>query len=203
MNERCIDPCPNACGFNSVCNVINHIPQCSCVRGYEGDAFVRCQPIVIARKKCLFAPNLKLNFLFTRNMISPLENEPEVVKDTCYPSPCGPNTHCSNGICACVSDYNGDPYVGCQPECILNTQCARNQACIQNKCVNPCAINPCAREAVCDVINHLAICSCPFGLTGNPHIACVKVESMKKIPAISYNRSQTNSLYPLNNFFSF
>lgn len=51
VNERCIDPCPGSCGLNSVCNVINHVPNCACKPGYEGDAFVRCQPIVIAGKR--------------------------------------------------------------------------------------------------------------------------------------------------------
>lgn len=50
VNERCVDPCPGACGLNTVCNVINHRPNCACRSGYEGDAFVRCQPIVVARK---------------------------------------------------------------------------------------------------------------------------------------------------------
>lgn len=49
-NERCIDPCIGACGLNSVCNVVNHAPQCACVYGHEGDAFVKCHPIVVARK---------------------------------------------------------------------------------------------------------------------------------------------------------
>lgn len=50
INERCVDPCPGACGLNTVCNVINHTPNCVCRSGYEGDAFIRCQPIVVARK---------------------------------------------------------------------------------------------------------------------------------------------------------
>lgn len=47
-NERCIDPCPGSCGMDAVCNVINHVPNCACKPGYEGDAFVRCRPIVVA-----------------------------------------------------------------------------------------------------------------------------------------------------------
>lgn len=50
VNEHCVDPCPGACGLNTVCNVINHTPNCACQSGYEGDAFVQCQPIVVARK---------------------------------------------------------------------------------------------------------------------------------------------------------
>lgn len=49
-NERCIDPCPGSCGMNAVCNVINHVPNCACKPGYDGDAFVRCHPIVVAAR---------------------------------------------------------------------------------------------------------------------------------------------------------
>lgn len=55
VNEHCVDPCPGACGLNTVCNVINHTPNCACRRGYEGDAFVRCQPIVVARKNRFYS----------------------------------------------------------------------------------------------------------------------------------------------------
>lgn len=172
VNERCINPCPNACGFNSICNVNNHIPQCRCIRGYEGDAFVKCEPTVISRKRIFLCFN-RICSVF--NKLISIENQP---KDPCYPSPCGPNTQCLNGVCSCISDYIGDPYVNCQPECLLNAQCMRNQACIQNKCVDPCAINPCGREAICNVFNHVAMCYCPYGMTGNPNLACSPVPSM-------------------------
>lgn len=54
VNERCIDPCPGSCGLNTVCNVINHVPNCACISGFEGDAFVRCHAIVIARKQSFY-----------------------------------------------------------------------------------------------------------------------------------------------------
>lgn len=68
VNERCIDPCPGSCGLNSVCNVINHVPNCACKPGYEGDAFVRCEPIVIAGKDhChLHTPNGFVSFYSQR-----------------------------------------------------------------------------------------------------------------------------------------
>lgn len=50
INEHCADPCAGACGLNTLCNVINHRPNCACQNGYEGDAFVRCHPIAVARK---------------------------------------------------------------------------------------------------------------------------------------------------------
>lgn len=42
------------------------------------------------------------------------------------------------GSCTCIEDYEGDPYVGCYPECILNQDCPHNKACRRNKCEDPC-----------------------------------------------------------------
>lgn len=41
-NEKCIDPCPETCGFDARCNVVNHSPICSCPPNYTGDPFIRC-----------------------------------------------------------------------------------------------------------------------------------------------------------------
>lgn len=45
LNQRCQDPCPGTCGQNAQCDVINHIPTCSCPPGTMGDAFTICRPI--------------------------------------------------------------------------------------------------------------------------------------------------------------
>lgn len=45
VNQKCIDPCPGACGENSICRVNNHSPICSCPNGFTGNAFSRCHPI--------------------------------------------------------------------------------------------------------------------------------------------------------------
>lgn len=45
MRNKCIDPCPGTCGTNAICSVINHIPMCSCIQGYHGNAFVICNQI--------------------------------------------------------------------------------------------------------------------------------------------------------------
>lgn len=44
VNQKCVDPCRNACGQNARCQVINHNPICSCSVGYVGDPFIRCHP---------------------------------------------------------------------------------------------------------------------------------------------------------------
>lgn len=84
---------------------------------------------------------------------------------------CGSNTQCTNGACACSPNYHGDPYIGCRPECVMNSDCPRNQACINLKCTNPCT-NVCGENAQCTVPNHLPICTCFEGMAGNAFVAC-------------------------------
>lgn len=109
-----------------------------------------------------------LNFIFI---------EPPQKIDPCHPSPCGSNAQCDNGICTCLPDYNGDPYFGCRPECVLSTDCPTDKACMRLKCMNPCR-DMCGDNAECNVYNHVAVCSCPSGMTGDAFSRCVKIESM-------------------------
>lgn len=96
---------------------------------------------------------------------------PSDVLDKCNPSPCGTNAICNDGICTCIEEHQGDPYVGCRPECVLSIDCPKDKACVRNKCVDPCE-NTCAVTAVCEVINHVPMCSCPQGKTGNAFYSC-------------------------------
>ncbi|EAT34892.1 AAEL012905-PA [Aedes aegypti] len=145
MNEKCRDPCPGSCGIGARCNVINHTPICTCEAGYTGDPFTNCYP-------------------------EPPPREP-VRDDPCNPSPCGPNAQCNNGICTCLPEYQGDPYQGCRPECVLNSDCPRDRACIRSKCIDPCP-GTCGQDALCEVINHIPMCSCPNGMSGNAFVQC-------------------------------
>lgn len=97
------------------------------------------------------------------------------VTDPCASSPCGSNARCDNGICSCLPEYQGDPYVGCRPECVLNTDCPQNLACIRNKCVDPCP-GTCGRNAQCMVYNHVPMCSCPSGMVGNAFVQCTVLQ---------------------------
>lgn len=93
----------------------------------------------------------------------------------CDPSPCGPNAICteknSAGACTCVPGYFGDPYMGCRPECVTNNDCHLDQACSNNKCVNPCE-GACGINAVCNVAHHTPVCLCNDGYIGNPTVSC-------------------------------
>lgn len=96
--------------------------------------------------------------------------------DPCNPSPCGANAQCNQGICTCLMEYHGDPYYGCRPECVLSSDCSFDKACMRSKCQDPC-IGMCGLNAVCNVYNHVAVCSCPNGMTGDAFSLCNTIES--------------------------
>lgn len=93
------------------------------------------------------------------------------VSDPCNPSPCGPNAICKNGDCECLPEYIGNPYEACRPECILNSECPRDKTCLRNKCKDPCP-GTCGQNAICDVVNHIPVCSCLAGYIGDPFVSC-------------------------------
>lgn len=98
------------------------------------------------------------------------------MEQPCTPSPCGPNSHCrvSNGqaICACIAGFRGAP-PSCRPECLISADCARNRACSNQKCIDPC-LGACGLTAQCTVVNHNPICNCPPLYTGDPFVQCVR-----------------------------
>lgn len=111
---------------------------------------------------------------FLRANINVLNLELQPV-NLCSPSPCGANAVCQDGgICTCLPEYQGDPYYACKPECVLNNDCPRDRACINNKCGDPC-IGTCGSDAICETINHIPMCSCPSGYNGSPFHYCTKI----------------------------
>lgn len=150
IRHKCGDPCLGACGLNADCHVLNHNAICSCLERFTGDPFSVCNHYII--------------------------EEPITAENQCSPNPCGVNAQCNKGICTCLPEYHGDPYSGCRPECIINMDCERNKACIRNKCIDPCP-NTCGTSAICQIINHIPMCSCPTGFTGNAFISCRIIES--------------------------
>lgn len=99
----------------------------------------------------------------------------------CNPSPCGPNSQCreinGHSVCSCLSGFIGSPPT-CRAECIVSTDCPPIEACINQKCSNPCD-RTCGIAALCQVVSHNPICSCPERMTGNPFIRCIPMR--KKI----------------------
>lgn len=98
--------------------------------------------------------------------------------DPCYPSPCGPYSQCQadgqQSRCTCLPNYIGAA-PNCRPECTINAECPHDRACVNRRCVNPCAAGTCGNDAECFVVRHTANCVCPSGQTGDPFVGCRRV----------------------------
>lgn len=170
VNQKCVDPCPGTCGLSTQCQVIKHSPICSCLNGYTGDPFTRCFTIPRKNSFLVYISNASISSEF-----SAIKDEPiEVVSNPCVPSPCGAYSECRDiggqPSCTCSRNYIGSP-PNCRPECVVNSECSSNQACIRQKCSDPC-LGACGSGSICNVINHTPICSCDNGFTGNPFEFC-------------------------------
>ena len=114
-----------------------------------------------------------LSHVVSLTVLAPVIQE-DPYRDPCNPSPCGPYSQCRdfNGSpsCSCLSSYIGAP-PNCKPECVINSECPSNQACINEKCRDPCP-GSCGADANCFVMNHTPVCTCPDGYTGDPFTYC-------------------------------
>lgn len=103
-----------------------------------------------------------------------IEHHDDYPKDPCTQSSCGPNSKCENyngyAKCSCLPNYFGR-VPNCRPQCIMNSECSFNTACLNNKCTDPC-IGTCGIRSECTVVNHYPICSCPSHLKGDPLVRC-------------------------------
>lgn len=69
-----------------------------------------------------------------------------------------------------MPEFVGSP-PNCRPECLVNSECPSNQACVRQKCTDPCT-GLCGTDALCQVTLHYIRCVCPEGYTGNPFAIC-------------------------------
>ena len=160
---KCVDPCPGLCGVNAECRVTNHQPSCACLPGYRGDPFTSCQKIPL--------------------IIQPVTEE----IDPCQPNPCGQNSNPPRQIgdrchCSCLPEMIGTP-PNCRPECVVNSDCSSDKACINRKCQDPCP-GLCGVNAYCRVRNHVPICVCNQGYIGDPFTNCYRPVTTSLRPEI-------------------
>lgn len=162
INRLCRDPCD--CGTNADCRVQNHRPVCSCAKGFDGNPNIACHAIGCRADSECDSSKACVN----GNCVSPC-----IVSD-----PCGVNAECraigNRAECRCLSGHRGNPYERCTVvECRSNSDCPSDRQCINAQCVNPCVYDtPCAARAECHVRNHVALCRCPIGHSGNPYVDC-------------------------------
>nr|CAH0107401.1 unnamed protein product [Daphnia galeata] len=101
--------------------------------------------------------------------------------DPCSNFRCGSNANCLTrsfrAACACRAGYEGDPYTGCRrSECVENTECPSDKVCHNFRCINPCSTS-CGVDSECTVRNHVTVCQCPKGFTGDPFVSCTPSSS--------------------------
>ena len=105
---------------------------------------------------------------------------PVVEEDPCEPNPCGPNSNPPRQIgdrchCSCLPEMIGTP-PNCRPECVVNSDCSSDKACINRKCQDPCP-GLCGVNAYCSVRNHVPLCICNQGYIGDPFSSCYRQTS--------------------------
>ena len=114
------------------------------------------------------------------NIINNFVEEPNVAEDPCDPNPCGPYSNPPrNNVercdCSCLPGMIGSP-PNCRPECVFNQDCPSDKSCQSQKCIDPCP-GLCGINAVCRVRNHIPICVCNKGFTGDPFLQCQRITS--------------------------
>lgn len=116
-------------------------------------------------------------------IVAPIIRDEIEVRDPCYPSPCGPYSECrnfnGNPSCSCRVTYIGAP-PNCRHECSISSECMSNKACIREKCIDPCP-GSCGLNALCSVINHTPICTCPNQYIGDPFTSCRPAPPPRKL----------------------
>lgn len=122
----------------------------------------------------------RFSFNISMKFVAPIPPEPINV---CQPSPCGPNAQCqileNSPSCTCLPDFIGSP-PNCRPECISNSECPSYQACVNQKCKDPC-IGSCGENAQCRTVSHTPMCYCETDYTGDPFTQCfIKPSKLSK-----------------------
>ena len=108
---------------------------------------------------------------------------------------CGSNTISSASKktasceCQCKPNFKGNPYLGCHPNCVLNSDCPVHQACLSNECKDPCP-GVCGQNAICIITNQRPSCYCKEGHSGNAFEGCSPIIS---ITSTTTTPSSTNT----------
>ncbi len=161
------DPCSvvDSCGQNAECrNEIDRRsssgamrPVCVCPPRHVGNPYDRCIPG--EEKYCTFLVALFLE--------APCVHPSAARRVLCESRRCRASrvlvahTEGDSGSCTVPTTcaFSGD--------CLGNSECPVNQACKDYRCIDPC-LTSCGQGAECEVQNHVAICRCGRGMTGDP-----------------------------------
>ncbi|KAJ0169606.1 hypothetical protein K1T71_014791 [Dendrolimus kikuchii] len=174
------DPClPSPCGPNSTCNATDDQAVCTCQSLFIGTP-PNCRPECLESSKCG-----QQQACIKQKCINPREdaNATSSQSNPCQPSPCRPFSQCRDIggqlSCSCLLESTGSP-PNCRPECSISKDCPNEKVCINGTCADPCP-GSCGTNARCRVVNHLPICTCFDGYTGDPMVSCTPKPSIGTI----------------------
>lgn len=63
-------------------------------------------------------------------------------------------------------------------ECLSDGECRGHLTCRNGRCIDPCS-GTCGINADCQTRNHVPVCNCPPGYTGNPFSSCRRFDPCK------------------------
>lgn len=166
-----IDECLNhPCHSSAICQNLPGSFVCSCPEGLVGD------PVSTGCRnpgECLTDSDCP----------STAACENSRCKNPCEKTgACGRNAVCNavshSAVCKCPSNSYGNPHNECiHVECSDNNDCASERTCVNSKCINPCSLsNVCGQQAECVPQNHIGVCTCLPGTTGNPLLGCTALQ---------------------------
>merc|ERR1711963_1241990 len=187
-DSSCIDPCgPTFCGGPPCCNptancrAVDHLAECSCPRGTEGEP--RAGRGGTCRRSSNTRPSQSIG---SRGVGGRGSLSASSSGNLCQPNPCGQDAQCNVGtdrrgdprpVCTCPRGYTGDALRVClRGECFNDDECPNHLACFDYQCKDPCLgpTSSCGSNAQCKVSNHGPVCSCPSGYQGDPLSQCFR-----------------------------
>ncbi|CAG0892378.1 unnamed protein product, partial [Cyprideis torosa] len=191
---NCVNPCLiyNPCLPNAECYGQNHIGQCRCLPGYEGDGLYSCKPIGCrVDSEC---PDDQACYN-------------GVCRNPCQvDNPCAANADCRasehRAMCYCRPGMVGNPYSFCQEEvtaeCQVDADCREGLACIMQVCQDPCLKSePCHPSATCRVLSTVPVrtmvCVCPDGHVTAPGGSCQPIPILTGICTTDEDCSDTEA----------
>lgn len=175
-NHACVPACApdgTSCGTSANCYGIQHRAVCECPPGLVGNPQVACSLVTCKSDSDCPSDRSCIN----KKCVNPCAQSKECVE----PAICVPLNHKAD--CACPPGYLGSVATGCElPKagCRSDSECPSQQACINDRCINPCAESqPCGTNAICTTFDTVPvktmICECPPGYEGNAVIACAEI----------------------------
>lgn len=152
-----------------------HRANCVCPQGTQGDPLISC-----ISGLCQYNEDCADHEACDRLN--------RVCRPVCDDQSCGKNAMCHGRkhqpTCTCRDGTVGNPFVECntqrdppKPDCTIDTECASQLACINQRCENPCARSQiCSRDQTCTVSDtnplRTLICKCPVDMVADANGNC-------------------------------